>query len=83
MVLIFSGSSDSNTTAPKSAPASESKSDASAEKVEKKNNEAENAEENPVDLDNLNYEYDPNQWNDNPEEEGAAPDAGAPPAENN
>ena len=82
LVLVFtSGSSDSKTTAPKSAPASEAKSDASADKAEKDKNEA--AEENPVDLDNLNYEYDPNQWNDNPEEEGAAPDAGAPPAENN
>ena len=84
LVLVFtSGSSDSKTTAPKSAPASEAKSDASADKAEKKNNDAGNAEDNSVDLDNLNYEYDPNQWNDNPEEEGAAPDAGAPPAENN
>ena len=83
LVLVFtSGSSDSKTTAPKSAPASEAKSDASADKAEKNKNEAD-TEENPVDLDNLNYEYDPNQWNDNPEEEGATPDANNPPAENN
>ena len=85
LVLIFAtGSSDSKTTAPKSAPASEkAKSDAPAEKAEKNKNEAEKVENNPVDLDNLNYEYDPSQWNDNPEENGAAPEAEAPPAENN
>lgn len=82
LVLVFtSGSSDTKTTAPKSAPASEAK-DASADKAEKKNNEAENAEENPADSINFDQPvYDPTQW-ENPDEEGAAPDAGAPPEEN-
>ena len=85
LVLVFtSGSSDTNKSAPKSAPASEAKSDASADKAEKKNNEAENAEENPADSIDFDQPfYDPSQWNDNPEEDGAAPDANNPPAENN
>ncbi|MBQ2622140.1 MAG: serine/threonine protein kinase [Thermoguttaceae bacterium] len=82
LVLVFtSGSSDTKTTAPKSAPASEAK-DASADKAEKNNSEAENAEENPADSINFDQPvYDPTQW-ENPDEEGAAPDAGAPPEEN-
>lgn len=82
LVLVFtSGSSDTKTTAPKSAPASEAK-DASADKAEKNKNEAENAEENPADSINFDQPvYDPTQW-ENPDEEGAAPDAGAPPEEN-
>ncbi len=84
LVLVFSGSSDSNTTAPKSAPASEAKSDASAEKADKNSNDAAPPEENPADSINFDQPvYDPSQWNDNPEENGAAPEAEAPPAENN
>ena len=84
LVLVFtSGSTDSKTTAPKSAPASEAKSDVSADNAEKNKNEAENAEENPADSINFDQPvYDPSQW-ENPDEDGAAPDAGAPPAENN
>ena len=85
LVLVFtSGSSDSKTTAPKSAPASEAKSDASAEKADKNKNEAAPPEENPADSINFDQPvYDPSQWNDNPDENGAAPEAEAPPAENN
>ena len=85
LVLVFtSGSSDSKTTAPKSAPASEAKSDAPAEKADKNKNEAAPPEENPADSINFDQPvYDPSQWNDNPDENGAAPEAEAPPAENN
>ena len=87
LVLVFAtGSSDSKTNKTPSAPASEkTKSDASAEKAEKNKNDAEKVEENPADsIDFDQPVYDPSQWNDNPEEEdGAAPDAGAQPAENN
>lgn len=85
LVLVFtSGSSDSKTTPPKSAPASEAKSDASAEKADKNSNDAAPPEENPADSINFDQPvYDPSQWNDNPEENGAAPEAEAPPAENN
>lgn len=85
LVLVFtSGSSDSKTTAPKSAPASEAKSDAPAEKADKNKNEAAPPEENPADSINFDQPvYDPSQWNDNPDENGVAPEAEAPPAENN
>lgn len=85
LVLVFtSGSSDSKTTAPKSAPASEAKSDAPAEKADKNSNDAAPPEENPADSINFDQPvYDPSQWNDNPDENGAAPEAEAPPAENN
>ena len=84
LVLVFtSGSSDSKTTVPKSAPASEAKSDAPAEKADKNTNDAAPPEENPADSINFDQPvYDPSQWNDNPEENGAAPDAGAPTEEN-
>ena len=86
LVLVFAtGSSDSKTDKTQSAPTSEkTKSDASAEKAEKNKIDAEKTEENPADsIDFDQPVYDPSQWNDNPEEDNAAPDAGAQPAENN
>ena len=84
LVLVFAtGSSDSKTNKTQSAPASEAKSDASADKAEKNKNDAEKTEENPADsIDFDQPVYDPSQWNDNPEDENASPDAGAQPAEN-
>lgn len=85
LVIVFtSGSSDSNTTAPQSSSASEkAKSDSSAD-AEKKTNETETTEENPADSINFDQPvFDPSQWNDNPEEDGASQDANNAPAENN